>query len=135
MTISNGRRNYNYDFYNLTSHSLLFFACKNGTCFVFFVELYNCWRYKKKKKGFIWPKIDEYTFNVGYFAHSYSILVNSLLGHTLYPPSWILANIHECGEHIHLILSVEVHTKPKMQRNLFLQPFPTPEGATTGLPY
>ena len=57
----------------------------------------------------------------------------SLLRQAHCRPSWILADIHECGEHIHLIVLVEVHTYTKQLRNLFLQPFPTHEGATTGL--
>ena len=41
------------------------------------------------------------------------------------PPSWILADLHECGEHIHLILLVEVLDNTKMQRNLSPKKFPT----------
>ena len=49
------------------------------------------------------------------------------------PPSWIIANPHECGEHIHLILLVEVLTNTKQQRNLLPESFPTPDRAATGL--
>ena len=40
-------------------------------------------------------------------------------------PSRILAKLHQCGEHIHLILFIEVLDNTKKQRNLSPKKFPT----------
>ena len=37
----------------------------------------------------------------------------------------ILADLHECDQHIHLILLVEVLTNTKQHRNLYPKTFPT----------